>query len=298
MAFIDYYKVLGVERNATPDEIKRAYRKLARKHHPDLHPDDPTAQARFQELNEANEVLSDPEKRKKYDEYGEHWQHAEEFEAERRRQQQEGFGRFTYGGGEDFGAFGGSDRFSDFFEQLFGQGTRRRPTSLRGQDLRATLELTLREAATTHKRIISVGGQNLRITIPAGIADGQKIRLTGKGGPGIGDGPAGDLYITFHLLPDPHFTRVGDDLHTTIPIDLYTALLGGEVTIDTLTGKVKLKVKPCTDTGTRLRLRGKGFPRYRKEGEQGDLIVTFTVNLPTHLTERQRELVEKMREEE
>lgn len=283
MAYIDYYQILGVEKTASQEEIKRAYRKLARKHHPDLHPDDPTAQQRFQELNEANEVLGDPEKRRKYDEYGEHWKYADELE-EQQRQAGRTAHTFTEGSG-----------FSDFFEELFG-GRARQAYSFRGQDLRAELQLTLREAATTHKRIIRVGDRKLRITIPAGIADGQRIRLSGKGGKGLNGGRPGDLYITFHILPDPQFTRRGDDLHTTLPIDLYTALLGGTVTMETLSGRIRLNIKPETPNGSKVRLRGKGFPIYKKEGQAGDLIVTCDVRLPTGLTERQKALLREMRE--
>lgn len=299
MNYIDYYQVLGVSADATQEEIKKAYKKMARKHHPDLHPDDPEAQIRFQQINEANEVLSDPEKRKKYDEYGEHWKHAEEFEAQRaeyeRRQRESNF----YGGG--FGnIFAGesADGFSDFFEQLFGYRSRPSTTAFRGKDYQAELQLTLRQAAETHRQVIQVNGEKLRITIPAGIADGQKIKLTGKGGQGINGGPTGDLYITFHIASDPSFVRNGDDLYVTATIDLYTALLGGEVTVETLNGRVKLKVKPETPNGSKVRLRGKGFPIYKKEGKAGNLIVTYNIVLPTALTERQRELLRLMREEE
>lgn len=299
MNYIDYYQVLGVSADATQEEIKKAYKKMARKHHPDLHPDDPEAQIRFQQINEANEVLSDPEKRKKYDEYGEHWKHAEEFEAQRAEYERKQHERNFHGGG--FGnIFTGesADGFSDFFEQLFGYRSRPSTAAFRGQDYQAELQLTLRQAAETHRQVIQVNGTKLRITIPAGIADGQKIKLTGKGGQGINGGPAGDLYITFHIANDPTFVRNGDDLYVTATIDLYTALLGGEVTVETLNGRVKLNVKPETANGSKVRLRGKGFPIYKKEGKAGNLIVTYNIVLPTALTERQRELLRLMREEE
>ena len=193
MDYIDYYHTLGVERTATQADIKRAYRRLARQYHPDLHPDDPTAQAKFQQLNEANEVLGDPEKRQKYDEYGQHWRQAEEMEAQRRNRQGsqtgggygEFYGDFTEGMGSGFGGFTqGDSGFSTFFEQLFGTQGRRRQQGVRGQDFEAELQLTLQEAATTHRRIIQVFDRKLRITIPAGIANGQRIRLAGKGGKG------------------------------------------------------------------------------------------------------------------
>lgn len=308
MDYIDYYHTLGVERTASQADIKRAYRRLARQYHPDLHPDDPTAQAKFQQLNEANEVLGDPEKRQKYDEYGQHWRQAEEMEAQRRNRQNsqtggrygEFYGDFTEGGmGSSFGGFAqGSSGFSTFFEQLFGTQGRRRPTGVRGQDFEADLQLTLQEAATTHRRVIQVFGRKLRITIPAGIANGQRIKLAGKGGQGTNGGTDGDLYLTLHILPDPRFERQDDDLMTTAHIDLYTALLGGETTIDTLTGQVRLKVKPLTQNLSKVRLRGKGMPRYKQEGVTGDLIVTFQVELPKSLTPHQQELLRQMKNED
>lgn len=305
MAYIDYYQVLGVDKTASQDDIKKAFRKLARKYHPDLNPNDATAKDKFQAINEANEVLSDPEKRKKYDEYGEHWKHADEFEAQKRAQQQAGAGGFgTNGGGtywysSDGQEFSGSsaDGFSDFFEQMFGHRTRGgggANTGFRGQDFHADLNLSLRDAAQTHKQILTVNGKNVRITIPAGVANGQVIKLKGYGGEGINGGPAGDLYITFVIAEDPVFKRLGDDLYVDISVDLYTALLGGEKVVDTLNGKVKLKVKPETQSGTKVKLKGKGFPVYKKEGQYGDLIVTYSVKLPTNLTEEQKELFRKI----
>lgn len=312
MAFIDYYQVLGVDKTASQDDIKKAYRKLARKFHPDLNPNDPTAKEKFQAINEANEVLSDPEKRKKYDEYGEHWKHADEFEAQKQaRQQAGGFGGFgdgqgfhtdgngTYWYSSDGQEFTGSHAggFSDFFEELFGhRGRSGRSTQggFRGQDYQAELNLTLREAAQTHKQVLSVGDKQVRITIPAGVANGQVIKLKGYGAPGMNGGPAGDLYITFVIPDDPVFKRLGDDLYVDVNTDLYTALLGGDLLVNTLDGQVKLKVKPGTQSGTKVRLKGKGFPVYKKEGQFGDLIVTYHVQLPTNLTEEQKEMFRKI----
>lgn len=312
MAYIDYYQVLGVDKKASQDDIKKAFRKLARKYHPDLNHNDPTAKDKFQAINEANEVLSDPEKRKKYDEYGEHWKHADEFEAQKRARQQAGgagFGGFGQGGfgtdgngtywySSDGQEFTGSNAggFSDFFEQMFGhrgrgEGSR---AGFRGQDLSAELTLSLREAAQTHKQILTIGGKQVRITIPAGVANGQVIKLKGYGAEGMNGGPAGDLYITFVIPDDPVFKRLGDDLYVDVSTDLYTALLGGEQLVNTLDGQVKLKVKPGTQNGTKVRLKGKGFPVYKKEGEAGDLIVTYQVQLPTNLTEQQKEMFRKI----
>lgn len=310
MAYIDYYKILGVDKNASQDDIKKAFRKLARKYHPDLNPNDPSAKDKFQEINEANEVLSDPEKRKKYDEYGEHWKHADEFEAQKKARQHAG------GGGGGFSGFGGDDGsywyssdgegfsggdaggFSDFFESMFGHrgGGGRGNAGFRGQDFNAELHLSLRDAARTHKQVLNVNGKQVRITIPAGVADGQVIKLKGYGGEGINGGPAGDLYITFKIAEDSVFKRLGDDLYVDVEMDLYTAVLGGEKVIDTLEGKVKLKIKPETQNGTKVRLKGKGFPVYKKEGQFGDLIITYSVKIPTNLTDRQKELFRELQQ--
>lgn len=299
MAYIDYYQVLGVDKKASQADIKKAYRKLARKHHPDLNPNDATAKDKFQAINEANEVLSDPEKRKKYDEYGENWKHADEFEAQKQARQQAGAGGFG-AGGFGGGGFGGSDGnagdFSDFFEQMFGHRTRGGGANagFRGQDFHADLNLSLHDAAQTHKQVLTVNGKNVRITIPAGVANGQIIKLKGYGGKGANGGPAGDLYITFVIAEDSVFKRLGDDLYVDVSVDLYTAILGGDQLVDTLSGKVKLKVKPETQNGTKVRLKDKGFPVYKKEGQFGDLIVTYSVKQPTNLTEEQKELFRKL----
>ena len=309
MAYIDYYKILGVDKNASQDDIKKAFRKLARKYHPDLNPNDPSAKDKFQEINEANEVLSDPEKRKKYDEYGEHWKHADEFEAQKKARQHAGAGGGGFSGfGGDGGSywyssdgegFSGGDAggFSDFFESMFGHrgGGGRGGSGFRGQDFNAELHLSLRDAAQTHKQVLNVNGKQVRITIPAGVADGQVIKLKGYGGEGINGGPAGDLYITFRIAEDPVFKRLGDDLYVDV-VDLYTAVLGGEKVVDTLEGKVKLKIKPETQNGTKVRLKGKGFPIYKKEGQFGDLIVTYSVKIPTSLTDRQKELFRELQQ--
>ena len=310
MAYIDYYKILGVDKNASQDDVKKAFRKLARKYHPDLNPNDPSAKDKFQEINEANEVLSDPEKRKKYDEYGEHWKHADEFEAQKKARQHAGAGGGGFSGfGGDGGSywyssdgegFSGGDAggFSDFFESMFGHrgGGGRGGSGFRGQDFNAELHLSLRDAAQTHKQVLTVNGKQVRITIPAGVADGQVIKLKGYGGEGVNGGPAGDLYITFRIAEDPVFKRLGDDLYVDVEVDLYTAVLGGEKVVDTLEGKVKLKIKPETQNGTKVRLKGKGFPIYKKEGQFGDLIVTYSVKIPTSLTDRQKELFRELQQ--
>ncbi len=298
MAFVDYYNILGVDKNASQDDIKKAYRKLARKYHPDMNPGDESAKKKFQELNEANEVLTDPEKRKKYDQYGEHWKHGEAYEQAQQQQQSRGAGAsgnpfegydFNYSGNYDTG------EFSDFFEQMF--GNRRgggRQTKFRGNDYHSILELTLQQAYTTHQQTFTVNGKNIRITIPAGVEDGQKIKLKGQGSAGVNGGPNGDLYIEFSIKPDKHYQRKGNDLYKSQEIDLYTAILGGETVVDTFSGKIKVKIKPGTQTETKVRLKSKGFPIYKKEGEFGDLYVTLHVKLPTDLNEKEKELFQQL----
>ena len=284
MEFIDYYKILAIDKKSSEEDIKKAYRKLARKLHPDLNPNDKDAHKKFQQINEANQVLSDPEKRKKYDEHGKDWQHAEHFEQQRKSQQQT-----QYASGQQFSGDADND-FSSFFESMFGGQARSSQTKFRGQDYSSELKLNLIDALETQQQTLTVNGKNIRITIPAGIENGQVIKLKGHGAPGANNGPQGDLYITFIIANHPHFKRTGNDLYTTVSIDLYTAILGGEITIDLLKGKVKLTVTPETQSGTKVRLKGKGFPLYKKEGEAGDLYVTYDVKLPTKLTEQQKVL--------
>ena len=310
MDYKDYYKVLGVEKTATTEQIKKAYRKLARQYHPDVNPNDATAEQKFKEVNEANEVLSDADKRQKYDQLG----------ADYARYQQAGGGRgpgagggpggfdwsqYAQGGGQGgFGGFGGGqfggegEDFSDFFSSMFGGmggaggGRTSRPGA--GQDYQAELELSLQEAYEGGPRTLTVNGKNLRITIQPGVADGQTIRLRDQGGPGRNGGPNGSLLLTFRISPDARYVRNGDDLTQDVPVPLYRALLGGEQTVETLGGPVKIKLKPETANGSRLRLRGKGFPVYRKEGQHGDLYLRLNVQLPTNLTEEERELIKRL----
>lgn len=296
MDFIDYYKILELDKNASDADIKKAYRKLARKFHPDLNPNDETAKKKFQQINEANEVLSDPEKRKKYDKYGKDWKHAEEFERAGHSQQQyggTGYRGSPFGEGQfSQGDFAGGD-FSDFFESMFGGGGGRssgRSARFKGQDFNAELHLDLRDVYTTHKQTLTVNGRNIRLTIPAGVENGQTIKIKGHGGPGVNGGPGGDLYITFSITNTSGFKREGNNLYKTHPLDLYTAVLGGEVTIDTFDGKVKLKINPETQNGTKVKLKGKGFPVYKKEGEFGDLFITWNIQIPTNLSEKEKQL--------
>ena len=294
MDFVDYYKLLGLNKTATSKDIKSAYRKLARKFHPDLNPNDKDAKKKFQEINEANEVLSDPEKRKKYDKYGKDWQHSEQFEKQRQYQQQPQDSRGnSYSGSQSEGDF------SDFFESMFGRGKSAgygRQVKFRGEDYNAELKLDLIDAYKTHKQTLTINEKKIRITIPAGIENGQTIKIAGHGGKGINGGPDGDLYITFSVANHPDFKRSGNDLFTTVNLDMYIAVLGGEITIETLNGKVKLKVKPETQNGSKVKLTGKGFPVYKNEGKFGDLYVTYLVKIPTNLTEKQKSLFKQLSE--
>jgi curved DNA-binding protein len=286
MNFIDYYKILGVQKNSTEEEIKKAYRKLARKLHPDLNPNDKEANKKFQQLNEANEVLSDPEKRKKYDQYGKDWEHADQFE----KAQQSGR-RPANAGGQDFsGDFEGND-FSDFFSSMFGgAGGRRSQTKFKGQDYNSELQLSLIDAYTTHQQTLNINGKSVRITIPAGIENGQVIKLKGYGAPGVNGGPNGDLLITFSIATNVRYKRLGNDLYINEELNLYTAVLGGDIMIETLSGKIKLKVQPETQNGSKTRLKQKGFPVYKKEGEFGDLYITYNIKIPINLTEKEKAL--------
>ena len=282
MEFIDYYSVLGLQKNATADEIKKAYRKLAKQYHPDANPDDAGAKKKFQQINEANEVLSDPENRKKFDKYGKDWQHSEAFEQQARQQQQYG---------QQFGGYENEGGFSDFFSSMFGGAAGRRSTGRqKGQDINATFQLNLTDVFKTHQQTITVNGKNIRITVPAGVENGQVIKLNGYGQASPNGGTSGDLFLTFKINNDTFFKRVGNDLQITQEIDLYTALLGGDVNLTTMHGKLKLKVKPETQNGTKIRVKGKGFPLYKQQEIFGDLYVTYNVKLPTSLSEKEIEL--------
>jgi curved DNA-binding protein len=239
--------------------------------------------------------LSDPEKRKKYDQYGKDWQHSEQFEKQRQYQQQP-----SDPGGRRYTSSQQDGDFSDFFESLFGGASPGRGSSrqvkFRGEDYTTELNLELTDAYKSHKRTLNVNGEKIRINIPAGIENGQTIKISGHGGKGINGGPDGDLYITFTIANHPRFKRLGNDLFTIIDLDLYTAVLGGDLTIDTLDGKVKLKVKPETQNGSKVKLKDKGFPVYKKEGQNGDLYITYNIKIPSNLTEKQRSLFKQLSE--
>ncbi|MCB0533373.1 MAG: J domain-containing protein [Lewinellaceae bacterium] len=293
MEFIDYYKILGVNKDASADAIKKAYRKLARKYHPDLNPNDAEAERKFKEINEANEVLGNAENRKKYDKYGKDWAHAEAFEQAQQQRRSQG-GRQQ----QSYGRFSESD-FSDFFESMFGGSetfsTRGRSVRFRGQDYHTELQLDLTEVYKTHKRTLTVNGKNIRLTIPAGVKNGLEIKINGQGGEGVNGGPNGDLYIRFSIINNTKFKLDNHDLYTTAELDLYTAVLGGEIIVDTFDGKAKINVKAETQNGTKVKLKGKGFPVYKKEGQFGDLYLTYQVKLPANLTAKEKELFTELK---
>ena len=303
--FVDYYKILGVAKSASTKEIKSAYRKLARKYHPDLNQNDKDSKKKFQEINEAHEVLSDPDKRKKYDQYGDQWKHADEFsQNERFKQQQydQPGGQYSRQKNSNQGrpehSFDQEEgEFSDFFESLFGSfgdGGRRRQTRFRGEDYTAELKLDLLSAYETHQQTLTINGKKIRITIPAGIENGQTIKIAGHGGTGVNGVPNGDLFITISIENHPKFKRLESDLYTTVELDLYTALLGGEITVDTLNGKVKLNVQPETQNGSKIKLKNKGFPVYRKKDQFGDLFITYEIKIPKNLSSKEKELYSEL----
>ena len=287
MAFVDYYKILGIAKTATDKDIKKAFRKLARKYHPDLNPDNKEAVKKFKEINEANEVLSNIENRKKYDKYGKDWKHGEEFEKVKKQQQYQRQSQDNTKGGYS------EQDFSDYFSSMFGgerassnQGSRK----FKGQDFNAELHLNLRDVYETHKQILTVNNSEIRLTIPAGVENGQVIKIKGKGGKGVNGGPNGDLYIKFSIKNNTQFKREGNNLYTSVDIDLYTAILCGEITINTFNGKVKLKIAPETPNETKIKLKGKGFPIYKKDNQFGDLIITYRIKIPTKLSPKEKEL--------
>ena len=308
MEYKDYYAVLGVGKTATQKEIKQAFRRLARQYHPDVNPNNKEAEARFKEINEAYEVLSDPEKRKRYDELGADWQQYEQYQQYARSRQgagaEPGAGGFTYRrmSPEDLeDLFGGESPYSDFFESMFGSGagtTARARAPRRGYDLEYPIEVTLEEAAQGATRRLGLedsAGQvrQVEVKIPPGARDGTRVRVAGQGSAGGAGGPRGDLYLIVQVLPHATFTREGDDLRTRVAARMTTMLLGGEVEVPTLGGRVMLKIPPDTPDGKTFRLRGKGMPRLGRPGEHGDLYAEVHVALPRRLTPAQRRLMEE-----
>jgi curved DNA-binding protein len=302
MEYKDYYQILGVPRTATQDDIKKAYRQLARQYHPDNNPGNKQAEAKFKEANEANEVLSDPQKRQKYDALGSQWQ-----QYQRTGGQPGGFdwNQWTtqtqsYDAG-DLNDLFGDGGFSDFFMRIFGGAGSGRPGGgnvrqgpLRGRDFEQPIEIPLRDAFTGTTLTLQKDGQKLEVKVPAGVKTGSKIRMAGQGAAGRQGGSAGNLYLTITVQPDPHFERDGDDLKTEAPVDLYTLMLGGEAMVKTFNGMVSMKVPPETQPGRIIRLRGQGMPQLRDPQQRGDLYVKVQAKLPQHLSSEEKKLFEQL----
>ncbi len=322
MDYKDYYKILEVDRNASDKDIKNAYRRLARKHHPDVNPDDKAAEARFKEINEAYEVLSDKEKRKKYDQFGAQWKEYERagINPEDLYRQYGAPGGAAGQGGvryvtpeemeELFGSRGGAggmggSGYSSFFESLFGgmagsadpRRTARATRPRQGEDIEQPVDVTLEEAFAGSSRVLHKDGRRLEVKIPPGVRNGSKVRMAGEGGPGLGGGPAGDLYLVVDVLPHPTFERDGDNLKVDVPVDLYTAVLGGEARVPTIKGTtVTMKVPAGTQPDQMIRLRGLGMPQLRQPDQRGDMLARIKVSMPRDLSERERELFEALRQ--
>jgi curved DNA-binding protein len=311
MEYRDYYKVLGCERNATEKELKTAYRKLAHLYHPDKNPGDKSAEDKFKQLNEAYEVLSDPQKRAKYDQLGSRyaeWERAGGPGGGFDFSQWAGAGRAgsRAGGAQDLNEMFGEGGFSDFFTSIFGggagsatrtagaRGTRTRTTTwaLRGEDMEQPIEISLEEANAGARRTLQKGDKRLEINIPAGARTGTKVRMAGAGGPGQAPG---DLYLVVTVRPHPLFKREGDDLHADVPVDVYAAVLGGEVRVPTLNGDMMLNVPAGSSTGKTFRLSGRGMPKLRAPSERGDFYAHLAVQVPAELTDRERELFNELK---
>jgi curved DNA-binding protein len=290
----DYYSMLGVNKDAKAEDIKKAYRKLAVKFHPDKNPDNKDAETRFKDINEAYEVLSDKDKRKKYDKYGENWNKVDETRAGRQYQGSGNGGQYYYeGDGSD--AFGQGGDYSNIFESFFrGRRERARTASYRGQDVEGEVSITLEEAYHGTSKVFEINNQKTRIKLKPGTYDGLVIRLPGKGQPGVNGGEHGDLYLYIHVLPHPIYERFGDDIKQVVHIDLFTAVLGGEQEVVSLSGKLKIKIPEGTQNGKILRLKGKGMPVYDRPGQYGDLLLEIRVLIPEKLTEEQKELFRKL----
>ncbi len=307
MEYKDYYKILGVDKNASAAEIKKAFRKLAVKYHPDKNPGDKTAEAKFKEINEANEVLSDTEKKKRYDTLGENWN---SYQQQGGSPQDFDWSRYanTGQGGQtfystDFGEGFGGGGFSDFFESIFGGGFgsgfsgsqgRTSRSVFKGQDMQAELHISLEDAYRGSEKIFEVNGQSIKLKIKPGIQDGQILRLTGKGYAGAQGGKHGDLLIVIRVDKDPNFNRIDDDLYCDLQVDIYTAVLGGKVELNTFKGKIKVNIAKETSNGKTLRLKGLGMPKYGKENQFGDLYVKIDLQTPKNLSPEEIKLFKQL----
>ena len=309
MAHKDYYKILGVDKTASIEDIKKAYRKLAMKYHPDQNPDNKVAEEKFKEVNEANEVLSNPEKRKRYDEFGENWEYFEKSGGNRQQQQRGGGGQQQYNFTAD--DFADDEHFKDIFEKFFGgnfgggggfsgggSGSQRFTSNhtARGASYEAELQILLADSFHGVKRILELENQQIAITLKRGVRDGQRIRIPEKGGRGLNGGKNGDLFVTIRLISDPFVERNGDDLNVKLNVDIYTALLGGKVNLKTFHGTKNISIKEGTENGSTLRLKGLGMPKYENPNEFGDLYAKINITLPKNLTEKEKSLFKELAE--
>jgi len=298
----DYYKILGIDKKATQAQIKKAYRALAVKYHPDKNPGNKEAEEKFKPINEANEVLSDPEKRKKYDELGENWQQHEQYNNKQGGKPFNGSGNSKYydaGKGND--AFGEEGEFSDFFEQFFSSRTgkakgQNHSSAFRGEDYETEMEISLEEAYKGATRIVQLESEKLRITTKPGSFNNQLLNIKGKGAKGSSEVYNGNLLVRIKVKPHHQFVRKEDNLYNTLTIDVYTAVLGGDVLVNTLFGQVKMKIIEGAQNGKSIRLKGKGMPVYGKTNEYGDLYIQLEIAIPTELTDRQKELFQSLKE--
>lgn len=302
MDFKDYYKILGLDKKVSQEEIKKTYRKLAVKYHPDKNPGNKQAEEKFKEISEAYEVLSNIEKRKKYDEMGENWN----AHKQNRGNEQGGFDWSKWSNGNqgrsyssEENPFGDEGQFSDFFETIFRNQSSRggsRKSKTKGDDFEAEIEITLEEVYSGTSRQLEVNNEKLNVKIKPGINDGQVLRIKEKGGQGLNGGTRGDIYMKIHVQPHSHFERKGDDVYCTVPVELYTAVLGGKALIHTLKGNIRIDIPKESDSGKVLRLKGLGLPKYGKEKEFGDLYAKIKVGIPKNLSPEEIELFKQLSE--
>lgn len=305
MEYKDYYKILGVDKKASQDEIKKAYRKLAVKYHPDKNPGDKKAEEKFKEINEANDVLSDPEKRKKYDDLGENWQQYQQSGFPHGFNNTQGRKGGRQQGGSQYYTTGDESQFSDFFESIFGSGSgfgssgfgggsTRRRSAMKGEDYQAETTITLEEAFHGTARQLNLAEQKLNLKLKPGIADGQILRMKEKGGPGINNGPNGDLFITIHIHNHPRFERKGDDLYFDQPLDAFTAILGGKINVQTIDKTIKLNIPAGTDSDKVFRIKEMGMPKYSDQNQHGDSYVRVIITVPKNLSEQDKEALARI----